>query len=264
MVNYNLGKIYKIQQISGEGEICLGMTTKKYLSSRFDTLRSNYKLWKEGKEFNDTFAFEIFDLYGIDNCAIVSVDITSGITCKDELKARLMLWIQMRKCLNRGNSVPANKVPKCKDLIEYEEFKVKQKLEFEEYQLKHYGIKPKIPITKNVKKVDTIDNNDEDKIKCECGKILLRHNKSSHERTQYHIKRTKCSKPYKCECGKTIADTDRIYHEKTQFHCLHVKNNTEDKCDTYDCTCGRTLLHENKEKHEQSNYHKKYVNTVDV
>ena len=51
MVNYNNGKIYKIEPIvdHDEGDIYIGSTTKHYLSQRMDKHRGNYKSWKNGK-----------------------------------------------------------------------------------------------------------------------------------------------------------------------------------------------------------------------
>ena len=45
MVNYNNGKIYKIEN-NIDDMIYIGSTTKQYLSQRMDKHRSSYKRWK--------------------------------------------------------------------------------------------------------------------------------------------------------------------------------------------------------------------------
>ena len=69
MVNYENGKIYKIESYLGD-KIYIGSTSKQYLSQRMDTHRSNYKKWKKGKASSIT-SFQIFEKYGIENCSIV-------------------------------------------------------------------------------------------------------------------------------------------------------------------------------------------------
>ena len=58
MVNYENGKIYKIESHSGD-MIYIGSTTKKYLSQRMDTHRTDFKCWKNGKHHFIT-SFTIF------------------------------------------------------------------------------------------------------------------------------------------------------------------------------------------------------------
>ena len=85
MVNYENGKIYKIESYKGD-MIYIGSTTKEYLSQRMDTHRSSYKRWKNGKCHFVT-SFKIFDEYGIENCHIVLLE---SVLCdsKDELMSR--------------------------------------------------------------------------------------------------------------------------------------------------------------------------------
>ena len=98
MVNYNNGKIYKIEPICDhdEGDIYIGSTTKKYLSQRIDNHRSKYKQWKNN-EFHKVQVFEIFDKYGVSNCQIETVNVDS----KDELLAREKHYIKSVKCVNK-------------------------------------------------------------------------------------------------------------------------------------------------------------------
>ena len=73
MVNYENGKIYKIESYLGD-MIYIGSTTKKYLSQRMDTHRSDYKRWKNGV-YNFVTSFTIFEEYGIENCNIVLLEL---------------------------------------------------------------------------------------------------------------------------------------------------------------------------------------------
>jgi hypothetical protein len=293
MVNYGHGKIYKIQQINGKGEICLGMTTKKYLSSRFDTLRANYKLWKEGKEFSDTLAFQIFDLYGINKCGIVVIEVTYGITSKDELKARLIYWIQKHRCLNTDNVVPENETPKCKNLNEYVEYESKQNIKSKPMKEKKISVVVnKIPV--DVKKIEqkimddkstryTCEKCGMDVAKsykgkhefsdfnlkqipacnfiCECGKSILIHNKNDHYKTKYHIKRTVDIKYYDCECGEKVCENDKINHEKLYDHYRALKK-IRDKgkpevipTGMCKCECGQIMLIRSKFNHLTTQKH---------
>ena len=101
MVNYNNGKIYKIEPICDhdEGEIYIGSTTKQYLSQRMENHRSKYKQWKNGK-YNKFQVFEIFDKYGVSNCQIVLIE-TVNAESKDELLAREKHYIKSLKCVNK-------------------------------------------------------------------------------------------------------------------------------------------------------------------
>ena len=65
MVNYNNGKIYKIENLGGN--MCyIGSTTKDYLSKRMVQHRSLYKRWKDGKCVSNISVFKMFEKYGLD------------------------------------------------------------------------------------------------------------------------------------------------------------------------------------------------------
>ena len=101
MVNYNNGKIYKIEPIvdHDEGDIYIGSTTKQYLSQRMDNHRNDYKKWKNNK-YRKVQVFEIFDKYGVSNCQIVLIE-TVNAESKDELLAREKHYIKTNKCVNK-------------------------------------------------------------------------------------------------------------------------------------------------------------------
>jgi adenylate kinase family enzyme len=102
MVNYNNGKVYKIQPIMehDENDIYIGSTTKKYLSQRLDNHRRSYKCWKRGI-CNKCMCFDIFDKYGIENCQILLIENVHA-NSKDELVSREGYYVRNMKCINKN------------------------------------------------------------------------------------------------------------------------------------------------------------------
>ena len=100
MVNYENGKIYKIEPVieHPEEDIYIGSTTKQYLSQRINEHRHNYKRWKEGKT-NYTSSFGLFNRYGVNNCKIYLLEMVKATT-KDELTSREGHYIRTLKCVN--------------------------------------------------------------------------------------------------------------------------------------------------------------------
>jgi len=98
MVNYQNGKIYKIESNLGD-KVYIGSTTKQYLSQRMVSHRKNYMRWKSGKR-DLTTSFLLFDEYGIENCQIVLLE-TCSCDSKDALHAREAYYIRALKCVNK-------------------------------------------------------------------------------------------------------------------------------------------------------------------
>ena len=98
-MDYQNSKIYKIESITGEGQIYIGSTTKKYLSQRMQGHKHDYKRWKEGKH-HKVSSSSIFDLYGVENCKITLLE---NVDCqsKDELLAREGYYIRTLECVNK-------------------------------------------------------------------------------------------------------------------------------------------------------------------
>ena len=83
MVNYQNGKIYKIENLGGD--MCyIGSTTKDYLSKRMVEHRSAYKQWLKQAGGRNVSVFGIFEKYGVDNCRIVLVELCP-CNSKDEI-----------------------------------------------------------------------------------------------------------------------------------------------------------------------------------
>jgi len=98
MVNYNNGKIYKIESHLHE-EVYIGSTTKQYLSQRMTAHRNKYYRWKENK-YHMITSFLLFDRCGVENCHIVLLELCPCIS-KDELQAREAHHIRTTKCVNK-------------------------------------------------------------------------------------------------------------------------------------------------------------------
>ena len=100
MVNYNNGKIYKIECLAGNADdIYIGSTTKDYLSKRMVQHRRTYKSFKDGIG-RKTMSYDIFDKYGINNCIITLLE-NVDVNSKEELLARESHYIRTLKCVNK-------------------------------------------------------------------------------------------------------------------------------------------------------------------
>ena len=103
MVNYNNGKIYKIENLGGD--MCyIGSTTKDYLSKRMVEHRCACRRWKTLKGAKIIFVFTIFEKYGIGNCRIVLVKLCPCDT-RDELLKREAHYINTMECVNKYNPI---------------------------------------------------------------------------------------------------------------------------------------------------------------
>ena len=150
MVNYANGKIYKIESVSGIGEVYIGSTTKKYLFSRFESHRHDYQGWKLGcKNYTKISSFEIFDKFGIDNCHIILLE-TCPCGSVDELRAIEAGYIKNTNCVNK--SIPG---------------RTKQ-----QYHHEHKAI------YKEQRAVRVV---------CECGSSLSHATLTRHKKTEKHI-----------------------------------------------------------------------------
>jgi hypothetical protein len=99
-INYNNGKIYKIEAINGEeGDIYIGSTTKQYLSQRMTKHREDYNRWNQGK-YHKTMLFNLFENYGIENCKIILLE-NCPCDSKDQLHARESHYIKSLNCINK-------------------------------------------------------------------------------------------------------------------------------------------------------------------
>ena len=108
MVNYQNGKIYKIEDLNGE--MCYyGLTTKERLCKRMAEHRAKYGGWKKDPaKYSPTSSFKIFEKYGVENCRIVLMELCPCDT-KDELSIREAYYIRNFLCVNKN--IPDRKQP---------------------------------------------------------------------------------------------------------------------------------------------------------
>ena len=98
VVNYANGKIYKIWSVIGD-KIYVGSTTLT-LSQRMADHRKDYKKWNDNKGHNVT-SFQLFDLYGIDNCQIELIETVVALTLNDLHKVEGK-HIRQLDCVNKN------------------------------------------------------------------------------------------------------------------------------------------------------------------
>jgi hypothetical protein len=102
MVNYNNGKIYKIEPLNAEkGDVYIGLTTMEYLSQRMAQHKSKYKHYlKDTSKNKDTRSIILFEKYGVENCYITLIE-NVNVNSFHELKAREDYHIRKTECVNR-------------------------------------------------------------------------------------------------------------------------------------------------------------------
>ena len=168
MVNYQNGKVYKIQDIGGN--MCyIGSTTKDYLSKRMVEHRQKYKKWLQDKT-NDRFTvYEIFDTYGVENCDIVLIELCPCYS-KDELTKLESKYIRSENCVN--------KVIPDRDMAEYQK----------EYYIENSEIqKQKVSAYRKLNKAK-IKEYKSQKVVCICGATNIHDGKSRHLHSKAHLK----------------------------------------------------------------------------
>lgn len=97
MVNYQLGKIYKL--ISPSGLIYIGSTCE-ILSKRLGGHKGDYKYYQKHKNRHFISSFILFE-EDIDNIDIVLIE-NYPCNSKDELRARERYYIDSLKCVNKN------------------------------------------------------------------------------------------------------------------------------------------------------------------
>ncbi len=145
MVNYSNGKIYKIEPLNGEeGDIYIGSTTKKHLSQRMDTHRSDYKRFLNGK-YSCVTSFKLFEKYGVDNCKIILLESVNA-KCKDELEARQAHFIKTLQCVNKVIPLRSNKEYKEENKDKIKEYYIANKDRINERRRELRKIQKETPI----------------------------------------------------------------------------------------------------------------------
>lgn len=192
MVNYENGKIYKIESLKGN-KVYIGSTTKKYLSQRMDTHRSDYKRWRNNKKGYVT-SYNLFEEYGIENCEIVLLELFPCGSL-DELHAREGYYIREIDCVN--------KIVQGRTRQEYNET---NKDKFKKYRTDNKEM---------IKQRHTKWYKDNKELISEKTKQYRESNKSKIQ------EKTKIS--FLCECGSCIRVCHKLDHLKTKKHQKFVE-----------------------------------------
>jgi hypothetical protein len=198
MVNYNSGKVYKIQPIMehDENDIYIGSTTKKYLSQRLDNHRRSYKCWKKGRG-TKYMCYELFNKYGIENCQILLIENVHA-NSKDELISREGYYIRNMKCLN--------KVIPDRSKTEYNKEYFKDNKEIIKEKQHQYYVDNKEIINKRNNKYH-VDN-----------KEIINARKHKYYLDNKEIIKEKQCKKHFCQCGGYYTVCHKSTHFKTLKH----------------------------------------------
>ena len=181
MVNYQNGKIYKIEDVGGN--MCyIGSTTKDFLSQRMAEHRRTYKSYKSG-HVNNYSVFNIFDVYDVSNCRIILLELYPCET-KDELTRREAHHIKTTECVNKQVPHRSQKENHSEYYIEHrdeildrvKQYTVENKQKIDDYQ-KQYKQEHKEKLYARQKEV----------IQCECGSTYTRSHKLEHNKSKKHL-----------------------------------------------------------------------------
>jgi len=162
-MNYQNGKIYKIESMMGE-KIYIGSTTKQYLSQRLAKHKIDYRQWKQNKPgLSNMTSYELFDEYGLDNCMITLLE---NFPCesKDELRAKEAYYIRILQCVN-----------KCVPGRTKAQYKNDHRDEIRTKDLEFYH-----------KNKERINKKRSEKVTCECGSIVSVRHKYRHLTSKKH------------------------------------------------------------------------------
>lgn len=161
MPDYQEGKIYKIK---GGDELYIGSTTDK-LGLRFSCHKSNFNR----RRYSNTSVFSLFEKYGIENCSIELIELFPCNT-KYELFEREGFHIENNNCVNM--QMPILTIKQKKD---------HRKMYNTGYRKKHKDELNKKSIQYRKDNVNKIEEQQSEKIECECGKKVRRDYLKKHK-----------------------------------------------------------------------------------
>ncbi len=178
MVNYQNGKIYKIEDLGGN--MCyIGSTTKMVFSYRMSEHRTKYRYWLLDNTTTKYSVFDIFEAYGIENCRIVLVELCPCDT-KDELIKSEAHYIRTVNCVNKN-------IPTRTQKQYYEENKEAILNNVKAYSQEHKDEKHEYDKQYLNKNKEIMYAKKAAVVACLCGKTYTRSNKSSHIKATHHI-----------------------------------------------------------------------------
>jgi hypothetical protein len=168
MVNYQLGKIYKIV---GNGLTYYGSTCEPILARRLSSHVRLYRSYKNDKH-NKTMSFDIIEL---GDYSIVLVECFACDT-KDELHARERFFIETNECINK--CIPGRAVKESYKVYR-DTHKEQLKERNQRYQDTH---KEQVKIYRDTHKEHT-----NEKFICNCGGRYTHVNRLVHFKTKKHL-----------------------------------------------------------------------------
>ena len=208
MVNYNEGKIYKIESTIGD-KVYYGSTTKKRLCDRMTKHRGDYNKWLKGKA-GLVMSYKLFEEYGLENCKIILIE-NCPCDTKDELRAREAHYIRNFDCVNKN-------IPGRTRKEYYEDNKDNIKQYYEDNKNKILEQK------KQYRKVnkDKMAERDKQYYKDNKNKILERDKQYYKDNKNKILEKMKIK--YNCICGSCICKGDKSKHERTNKHIKFLES----------------------------------------
>jgi hypothetical protein len=191
MVNYQLGKIYKIV---GNGLTYYGSTCEPTLARRLSGHVEKHKSYKNGKYNKKITSFDIIEL---GDYKIVLIE-NFACDTKDELHARERYYIETNECLN--------KVIPGRTRIQYRD----QRKEFINEQAQIYRDTHKELIKKQYKKYSDTHR---ELTKERCKKYRDTHKEELREKASIKVN---------CECGGKYTIYRKSVHLKTKKHLAYI------------------------------------------
>ena len=190
MVNYNLGKIYKIK-CNVTGQIYIGSTCEKTVARRLAGHVKNYKSYLNGK-YNNVSSFKVLENGDYYIVLLESVNCANN----DELKAKERFHIENNICVNK--CIPG------RTRKEYmKEHYQSNKEKIQKYQ-KEYTIANKEKISEQEKEYRQANI-----------EKIIEYQKEYRQANKENIH---------CECGSSFSRLNKNRHLKSQKHCNYIKN----------------------------------------
>lgn len=179
MVNYQLGKIYKIVDLTSD-MVYVGSTCEKTLAKRLAQHVGTYKCYLKGIG-NFVTSYKIIENGNYDIVLIEAYPCDS----KDELHKRERHYIDTIECVNKSKPIA---------------FDGEKEISQKEYNKKYYETNKQ-----SLKDIHGV------KIKCtECGKEYTKWNASSHKKTGYHLNAIKMKELHKNTVSLSSLTPDEI------------------------------------------------------
>ena len=128
MVNYQLGKIYRIV-CNTTGKVYIGSTCEPALARRLSKHNDAYKQWKKGSRISTVSSFQILEL---NNYEIILIE-NYPCDTSDELHSRERFFVENTQCVNKNIPSRTNEEYHLKY---YQEHKEEHKQYYEEHKEK--------------------------------------------------------------------------------------------------------------------------------